>query len=470
MQVNPAIFKAYDIRGIWQKEIFEDTAYQIGLGMGTFFSRNNVRQVFVSHDNRVSSEPISQNFIKGLRETGCNVVDMGLATTPMNYASWYLLDANASVSITASHNPPEYNGFKAALNKVHFTTDEYQKIKDLVVNQDFEKTNTLGELTTQDIWPKYLARVTQDIKLARPVKVVLDCGNGTCSTTTDKVLEKIGCQVTKLFCEHDGSFPNHAPYPQKEDFYSELKATILKEKADMGIAMDGDGDRFGVYDDQGNFVSNDLIGALIATGIAQEHPGVKTVFNVSTSQRAVDQVEEAGGEVVLWKTGYPHIIAKMKEVNALLGNEIAGHFFLKDKYFGFDDATYAASRFIEFFSRQEKSVSELVASMPAYVSTPEFRVPAPDEPDNNKFTIIASIVEEFKTQFQEAEVMDFDGVRMAFPDKSWVLIRNSNTEPLITGRVEAKTEARLEELKQMVVETLEKHGVKLDWANPIASH
>ncbi len=470
MNVNPAIFKAYDIRGIWNKEIFSETAYLIGLGMGTFYKRNNVDTVFVSRDNRISGEEIRDNLVKGIRETGTNVVDLGVITTPMNYSSWFLRDAEGSISITASHNPAEYNGFKAALKKVHFSTEEYQHIKDLVLNQDFEKSENLGSYSEDDLWDDYLNRVTQDIALKRQVKIVLDCGNGTCSGTTEQILKKIGCEVITLFCEHDGSFPNHPPYPQKDDFYTELKVSIARENADMGIAMDGDGDRFGVYDEKGNFISNDLIGALIGTGIAETNPGMKSVFNVSTSRMAIDQLEQAGGEVILWKTGYPYIIEKMKEKDALLGNEIAGHFFLKDKYYGFDDATYAAARFIEFFSSKYQTMSELVASMPQYVSTPEFRVPAPDEPDNNKFTIISAIIADFREEFRDAEIMDFDGLRVSFPDKSWILIRNSNTEPLITGRAEAKTPEKLDELKDLLVKTLAKHEVHLDWANPIASH
>ncbi len=470
MDINPGIFKAYDIRGIWNKELFPETTYLIGLGLGTYFKRNGVTTVHVSRDNRVSGEEVRDNLVKGLRETGANVIDLGMITTPMNYSSWYLRDAVASISITASHNPPEYNGFKAALNKVHFTSEDYQQIKDLVIRSDFDKSNEPGTYTQDDLWSDYAARVTQDIRLKKPVKVVLDCGNGTCSDTTEKILRDIGCEVIELFCEHDGSFPNHPPYPQKEDFYAVLKETIVHEQADLGIAMDGDGDRFGVYDERGNFISNDLIGALIGTGMATENPGMKAVFNVSTSRIAIDQLENQGVTVVLWKTGYPFIIEKMKETGALLGNEIAGHFFLKDKYYGFDDATYAAARFIEFYSNQNKTVSELVNSMPQYLSTPEFRVPAPDEPDNNKFTIIAAIVKEFREKFKNADIMDFDGLRITFSDNSWILIRNSNTEPLITGRAEAKTAERLGELKELLVSTLQQHGVALDWSNPIASH
>ncbi len=470
MQVDPSIFRKYDIRAIWGKNLNEEIAYLIGRAFGTYFHRHGQTKVVVNRDNRLSGQAIKDNLIKGILETGLDVVDLDIATSPMSYASWYLLDANATVDITASHNPPEYNGFKAGLNKEHFIDKQYAEIKDLVLNQDFDSSDTPGKLSTYDIWPAYRQAVTKDIQLKKPVKVVLDCGNGTTSTSTPQILQDIGCEVIQLFCQHDGSFPNHAPYPQKENFYTELKKAIKEHGADMGIAMDGDGDRFGVYDENGNFVSNDLIGALIGIEIAQEHPGFKAVFNVSTSKQAIDHLENHGAKVTLWKTGYPYIISKMKEIGALLGNEIAGHFFLKDRYWGFDDGTYAAARFIEYYSSQNQTVSQLVAAMPQYLNTPEFRVPAPDEPDRNKFTIIRDITQEFKQKFPQAEVMDFDGMRIAFPDGSWILIRNSNTEPLVTGRAEAKTLERLEELKQLVVETLAKHDVHLDWSNPIPSH
>ncbi|MEN8252883.1 MAG: phosphomannomutase/phosphoglucomutase [Patescibacteria group bacterium] len=470
MKGNPGIFKAYDIRGVWNKEMFPEDVYEIGLAMGTFFKEKGASTVYVGRDNRIHGEEIKENFVKGLLETGMNVVFLGIITTPMSYATWYLRNAEASVSITASHNPSEYNGFKAAFNKVHFSTAEYEAIRDLVLNQEHKKADRKGEYSEDDLWPDYFERTTRDIKLGKKVKVVLDCGNGTCSEHTEKILEKIGCEVIKMYCDHDGSFPNHPPYPQKEDFYLELGQKIKEENADMGIAMDGDGDRFGVYDESGKFVSNDLIGALIGTGMIAEHSDLKAAFNISTSRVAIDQLEQAGAKVHLCKTGYPFVIAKMKEVGALLGNEIAGHFFLKDKYYGFDDASYAAARFVEFFSKQNKTVSQLVASMPNYVSTPEFRVPCADEEDNNKFTIIKSIIDKFRKEFADAEIMDIDGVRVTFPDHSWFLIRNSNTEALITGRVEAKTSERLEELKSLVKQTLADRGVDLDWSNPIASH
>ncbi len=470
MKVDPSIFRKYDIRAIWGKNLNEEVAYLIGRGFATYFKRHGQTQVVVNRDNRLSGQAIKTQIIKALTETGLDVIDLGIATSPMSYASWYLLDANASIDITASHNPPEYNGFKAGLNKTHFFDKQYEAIRDLVLQQDFEPLTKTGKVTQHDIWPAYRQAVTKDIKLQRPIKVVLDCGNGTTSTTTPQILKDIGCQVIELFCSHDGSFPNHVPYPQKENFYTDLKQAIKTHQADLGIAMDGDGDRFGVYDENGNFVSNDLIGALIGIQIAQEHPRFKAVFNVSTSRQAIDHLEKAGVQVTLWKTGYPYIISKMKEIGALLGNEIAGHFFLKDRYWGFDDGTYAAVRFIEYLSSQTKSVSQLIKEMPQYLNTPEFRVPAPDEPNKNKFTIIRDITQEFKHKFPQAEIMDFDGMRITFPDNSWILIRNSNTEPLITGRAEAKTSERLEELKQLIVETLAKHDVQLDWSNPIASH
>lgn len=470
MGIDPSLFKAYDIRGIWGKNLLSETSYQIGLGMGSFFINKGVTVVYVSHDNRVSSEEINKNFVQGLRESGCDVVDLGRIPTPMNYASWYLYSANATVSITASHNPPEYNGLKATIHKKHFDTNEYQEIKNIVLDGSFQKAKKLGTYTSKDIWPLYRARVLKDIHLARDLTVVLDCGNGTCSTTTDILLKDIGCTVIKLYCEHDGRFPNHAPYPQKEALYTTLKTEIIRNHADCGIAMDGDGDRFGVYDEKGRFVSNDLIGALIAGSMAENNPGMKAVFNISTSQMAIDYAQQAGCSVILWKTGYPNIIAKMKETGALLGNEIAGHFFLKDTYFGFDDGSYAALRFVEYLSRQNRPVSELVSSMPQYISTPEFRVTAPDEPNNNKFTIVSSIIRDFRQKFSDAQILDFDGLRITFPDKSWILIRNSNTEPLITGRTEAKTEDRLNQHKKLIVDTLLKHGVILDWTHPITSH
>ena len=470
MSVQPGIFKQYDIRGVWEKDLTADSAYQIGKAVGSVFMDQGISEIIVGRDTRVSGPTIQELFVKGLNEVGCSTILLGVVSSPMTYASWYLMEAQGSVIITASHNPPEYNGFKIGLRKKHFSTQMYQDLYKRIVSADFFTPERAGTTRDHSITEDYIERVTQGIQLGRPIKVVLDCGNGATGGTTDRILEKIGCEVIPLFTEHDGSFPNHLPYPQKHEEYSVLKERILQENADIGIAMDGDGDRFGVYNEKAEFVSNDLIGALIGESIVEKHPGFTAVFNISTSQRAVEHLKEKGVNVLLWKTGYPHIIEKMEETEALLGNEIAGHFFLKDEYYGFDDATYAALRFIQHLSNQNKTVSEMVDSMPSFVGTPEFRVPSPDEPDHNKFTISASIRDDMKEAFPDAEILDFDGVRVRFSDDSWLLLRNSNTEPLITGRVEARDVKRLEEVKRLVSDTLNKHGVELDWNNPIPGH
>ena len=470
MPIAQRIFKQYDIRGIWNKDLTAEVAYLIGKAIGSTFMDAGVSTIVVGRDTRTHGPEIQEQFLRGLTEVGCSARVLGVVSSPMTYASWYQLESEGSVIITASHNPGEYNGFKAGLRKKHFTTQMYQDLYKRILENSFYTPLKPGVVEEATLTEGYVSKIVQDIHLSRPIKVVLDCGNGATGGTTDRILKEIGCEVTALFTDHDGSFPNHLPYPQKEDGYTELKKKVLETGADLGIAMDGDGDRFGVYDEKGQFVSNDLIGALIGMSIAPAHPGFHAVFNISTSHRAISFLESIGAHVTLWKTGYPHIISKMAELDAMLGNEIAGHFFLRDRYYGFDDATYAAARFIELLSTQEKTVSELVNAMPYFVGTSEFRVPCVDEPDRNKFTIAASIAEELKTRFPEAEILDFDGVRVTFDDQSWLLLRNSNTEPLITGRVEAKDETRLKELQDLIVELLNKHEVALDWENPIPGH
>lgn len=448
----------YDIRGVYGNDLTEEIAYLIGKGLGTFFQENGVKKVAVGRDNRVSGESLKNITVKGLLETGCDVIDFDLVLNPFIYFAWHHLDLNASVIVTASHNPKEYNGYKCSLNKKPLLGDDYQKIKNICQAGSFKQGN--GIKNDGEIWQAYKKNILSTIKLGRPLKVAVDCANGTAGLFAPEILKEIGGEVIPIFCESDGNFPNHQPYPQKKEYYGKLVETIQKEKCDIGLAFDGDGDRLGVYDEQGNYIEGDRLAMIFAKDICPKNIGGKIVMNTSTSLSVIDYINSLGGEFILWKTGYPNISEKMKEVGAIFGGEISGHFFFKDKYFGFDDALYAGIRILEILSSSEKALSQMVAELPKYFETREYRVASPDGSD--KFNIIEKIKEEIKTEYPEAKIFDLDGVRFSFPD-SFGLIRGSNTEPVLTGRAEAKTEEELERIKKIIKDKLEKYGIQLKW-------
>ncbi|MBI4033180.1 MAG: phosphomannomutase/phosphoglucomutase [Candidatus Blackburnbacteria bacterium] len=457
--ISPDIFKMYDIRGVFGSDLTVEGAELIGKAAGTYFQENNVRSVVVGRDNRISGPEISKAIIKGLLSTGCDVVDVDMVITPMIYFSWHELDGNATAMITASHNPPEYNGFKLALSKKPLVGPDYQEILKIGLSGNFKEGQ--GKVEKHDIWPAYKKRILQDIKLLRPLKVVIDTGNGTTSPFAPELFRELGCEVVELFTESDGRFPNHPPYPQKTEFYAELIKNIKDKKATVGLAFDGDGDRLGVYDEEGNFIQNDLLAMLFARDILKKSIGAPVVVNTSTSRVVLEDIENHGGKPIIWKTGYPFITEKMRELSAPFGAEISGHFFFNDRYFGFDDALYAAARFVELLGMSNSPASSLLVDAPVYMSTPEFRIGVPGGTD--KFKIPGAVAAELKVKFPEVTILDFDGVRFSFPDKSWGLIRPSNTEPLLTGRAEAKDPARLSELKGIMEAELAKYSIKLDW-------
>lgn len=460
-QINPKIFRMYDIRGIVDKDITPQAVELLGKGVGTLFLSQNINQIIVGRDNRPSGEEIQTQLCQALASTGINVVNVGLTMTPMIYFSWHQLDANAALNITGSHNPAEYNGFKITRNKQAMYGDQYQELLKLIQSGKFKSGK--GKITAYDLWPEYKQTIIKDIKLVKPLKVVIDTGNGTCGPYAPELLRELGCEVIELYTESDGNFPNHPPYPQKTEFYQDLIGKVKSEKADLGLAFDGDGDRLGVYESTGDFIQSDVLAMLFTRNVLKTHPNSTIVMNISTSAKVLEDMKNHGGQPIIWKTGYPLIIEKMIKTKAIFGGEISGHFFFKDRYFGFDDAIYAAARILEIKSQQPQvSLTELIADAPEYVSTPEFRVKADD-----KWGTIKSLVSEIKSEFPDAEVMDIDGIRFSFPDKSWALIRPSNTESLLTGRAEAKTEARLEELKTLIKDKLLKYKVKLDWSHPI---
>lgn len=457
-QISAEIFRMYDIRGVYEKDLTDKAAYLIGKGVGTFILGKNVKKIAVGRDNRVSGGQVSQNFIKGLLDTGCDVVNFGFVLNPLIYFSWYHLDFNAGAVVTASHNPPEYNGFKISVNKRPLLGDDYQKIKDICQSGNFKSGS--GTVYKGNIWPDYKKNILSSISLRRKLKIAVDCGNGTAGMFAPEILKDLGCEVTPIFCESDGTFPNHIPYPQKTEYYTKLIRKIKELNLDAGLAFDGDGDRLGIYDEKGNFIENDRLAMIFASSICKNYPNTKIVMNVSTSLSVIDYIKSCGGEFYFSKTGYPYISARMKELGSIFGGEISGHFFFKDKYYGYDDALYAGIRILEILSSGESSLSTIVSKLPKYFETREFRLEIPENAD--KFKIINDIKKEIMAEYPEVKVLDLDGIRFTLP-LSWGLIRVSNTEPLLTGRAEGKTAEELKKIETIIKEKLKKYNVILDW-------
>lgn len=456
--VDPSIFREYDIRGVYGETLDEEVAELIGKGCGSIYCDIGISEVVVGHDNRISSPQVSQALIKGLLSTGCNVCDVDTVLTPMIYFSWYGLSAGASIIVTASHNPAKFNGFKVTAKKDILTGKE---IYEVVKSGKFREGK--GILREADLKKPYFDEICSKIKLQKPLKVVIDAGNGTAGLFAPELFRRLGCEVIELYCEPDGSFPNHDPYPQKVELYAKLVEIVKSEKADLGIAFDGDADRFNVCDENGNFLGSDILIALFAREILKDKPGSKVVLNVVNSQAIMDFIKQIGGVPIIWKVGFPNIQRKLREVGGVLGGEISGHLYFADKYYGYDDGIYTACRVAELITLKNKKLSELnneiTNSIPKYFSTREERI---DCPEAKKFEIVTKLTENWKAKFPE--VIDIDGVRIQFPD-GWGLVRASNTEPKLSIRAEAKTASRLEDIKNTISSSLEpyKPEVNLIW-------
>jgi len=366
--------------------------------------------------------------------------------------------------LTASHSPSRYNGFKMAVEKTLIYGEELQKIYDLIKIGKFSRGKGVRTFTPINVnYYRYLLRT---IKLKRQIKMVLDCGNGTGSILAPQIFHDIGCSQMLYHCISDGNFPNHDPYPQKIEGYKDHFIKELKTgKYDLGIALDGDCDRMGIFDEKGNFLENDRIIYLHARDILQREKKAVFVINVAVSQGIIDKIRERGGKVIIWKTGPPHMLPMMKKSDALLGGEISGHLAFADRYFGYDDGIYTACRTIELLSKGQKKISEYFTDLPKYYYTPEFRIFAGED---KKCKSIENIYEKIKGD-KNLEIVNVDGLRVN-TNKGWYLIRTSQTEPLVTGRVEGTSPQNLQVLKKTVVEFLEAEDIKLDWNNPICKH
>lgn len=443
MEINPQIYREYDIRGVVNRDLTPEVVRRIGQGFGTYMVRRGKKSLVVGRDGRLSSEGFSEALIDGLLSTGCEVVSIGLCPTPVYYFSLFYLDKDGGMMITGSHNPPEFNGFKVSVGKSTIFGKEIQELGELIKKGDFEKGK--GKLIEQEMISAYQAHIKRDIHLQKKVKVVIDAGNGTAGLVAGPLLKDLGCEVEELYCEIDGRFPNHFPDPTIPEYLKDLIERVKKTRAEVGVGYDGDGDRIGVVDDEGRIIWGDQLMILFSREILKEHPRATFIGEVKCSQNLFQDIERHGGKAIMWRTGHSLIKEKMKETKALLGGEMSGHLFFADRYFGYDDAIYASCRLVELLSKTEKKLSQLLGDVPKTYITPEIRVECPDE---IKFRVVEKVKEDLRKEFP---IIDVDGVRVQF-EEGWGLVRASNTQPVLVLRFEALSETGLQKIKRFVEE------------------
>jgi phosphomannomutase/phosphoglucomutase len=439
--MNPAIFREYDIRGIVAQDFNLNDVEKIGRGYATYLAGHGGQTCAVGRDCRLSSPDIRQALIQGLVQGGVNVVDVGLCPTPVLYFALRQLMADGGVMITASHNPPEYNGFKVCLGYDTIFGDQIQALQRLIVSGKYSSGN--GSRHEQEILPAYCDYLATHLRLERPVRLAVDAGNGTGGLAAGPILKRLNCHPVELFLEPDGTFPHHEPDPTVPQNLATLAQTVVAQGLELGIAFDGDGDRLGVVDEGGRILYGDMLMVLFARDILKDHPGGKFIGEVKCSQIMYDDIRARGGIPIMWKTGHSLIKQKLKEEQALLAGEMSGHFFFRHRYFGFDDAIYAAGRLLEILSRDRRPLSAYLADLPRTYNTPEIRVDCPEE---QKFQLVMKVKQILA---REHRVIDIDGVRVVFPD-GWGLVRASNTSPVMVLRFEAETASRLQEIRSLV--------------------
>jgi phosphomannomutase/phosphoglucomutase len=444
--MNPHIFREYDIRGVVDKDLTDDDVYKLARATGTFFRAHNARRASIGRDARESSPRFRDLMIRGLTETGCDVVDVGMVPTPLLYFTLFTLEVDGGVMITGSHNPPDENGFKVCLGKSTIFGSQILEIRDIMLSEKFASGN--GGIEERDIIDDYDRYVMSNLKLCgRRLKVVVDGGNGMGGFVAAPLYRSMGFDVVELFCEPDSRFPNHHPDPTVIENMRFAISAVSEHKADLAIAFDGDGDRIGVVDERGQVIWGDKLMIIFARAILKERPGATFIAEVKCSQTLFDDIRKHGGNPIMWKVGHSLIKAKMKEVGAVLAGEMSGHMFFADRYFGYDDAIYAGGRLLEILSCTDGPLSDLLVDVPRTVYTPEIRLACPDD---KKFEIVRRVTEEFK---KTNEVIDVDGARIVF-EHGWGLVRASNTQPVLVLRFEADTEEHLEEIRKIVEEKL----------------
>lgn len=454
MTIAAGIFRQYDIRGVTGRDLTAEAAYEIGRAFAAYLAEHSVTgAICVGRDNRPSGLALRDALIRGLTECGVNVVDVGVVPTPLVYWSLHNLDVAGGIQITGSHNPPEYNGFKLCVGYESLHGEEIQRIYGYIKAGKFPASR--GGVRQEAIIDRYVDDVVARIgKLSRRLKVVIDCGNGAGSLVAEKLFGRLGIEATCLFCESDGTFPNHHPDPTVPENLHDLIETVRKQKADVGVAFDGDADRLGIIAENGDIIWGDHILIVYARDVLQRlGKGQPIIFDVKCSQALPQAISHAGGVPVMWKTGHSLIKEKMREMKAPVAGEMSGHMFFAEGFYGHDDAMYGAARFLRILADSRKSVTGLLADVPKFVVTPEIRL---DCPDDIKFGLVDKAVRHFRAKH---DVVDVDGVRVLFGD-GWGLIRASNTQPVIVCRYEARTPERLAAIRGEMEAWLREQGVR----------
>lgn len=454
MELNKYMFREYDIRGVYGKDIDEEVSYLIGKAFATKLVELGKDTTIIGYDNRISSPIIEKNLVKGITECGVNVVRLGLVTTPMYYYSWDLLNIKCGLMITASHNPKDDNGFKFSYNGIHNACGTSSlELYNIIMNNAFKSTGTTGTIKDVDIQNDYIKMITSGIKLGdRKLKVVYDCGNGTTCIVADKIFAafKDKLELIPLFNESDPTFPNHHPDPAVEENLAKLKAKVLETKADVGVAYDGDGDRVGAVNNLGQMIDIDKLMIIIWRELVKTDVPKKTFYDIKCSLALKEELDKLGVENEFYRTGNSYTKLKSYEGNYPFSGELSGHVFFRDRFSGNDDGIYASLRLIEILSNTDKKLSEMLDGISKYYSTPEIKIATSDD---TKFQIIEKIKE--YCQDKNYDILTIDGVKVFFKDGS-ALVRASNTGPNITSRFEAKSEERLEEIKTEFLDLLNK--------------
>lgn len=449
MKINSEIYRAYDIRGIVGEDINPEIANLLGKGFGTYIRRAGGKTVAAGKDNRLgvfSSTQLQEAFIKGALSTGCDVINIEIATSPLLYFSVAYWDLDGGVNVTGSHNPLEYNGFKLVGKHAEpIATNEIQDIRKIIEKEDF--TAGSGHLSNQNPKSEYFTELAKKFHLQQHIKLVIDAGNGVAGPFAPHILRQIGCEVVELFCDPDGNFPNHLPDPEMEENVADLKTSVVQNKATLGLALDGDADRLGLVDERGTKWESDHILILLARDFLQRQPGARVMTDVKCSQNVIDDIKAHGGEPYIYKTGHSLIKKKMHEDSILLAGEASGHMFFAEDYYGFDDAVFAACRIAEIISKSDKPVSAHFENLPRLYTSPELKLPCPD---NEKFQVVDEVVKYFSSKYDSLTI---DGIRINFPE-GWALIRASNTNPYLTIRFEAKTKEGYKNIEKIVFDKL----------------